>query len=123
MRSDVFSLGVLTYHMLTGHLPYDVRIPQAKTRAARRKLAYVPAREHDPAIPAWIDAAIEKAVSIDPGKRYGDVDEFVFDLHEPNRAFLARTRPPLIERSPVAFWKGVSLLLLAALVVDLALRR
>ncbi|WP_338766418.1 bifunctional protein-serine/threonine kinase/phosphatase [Massilia sp. METH4] len=123
VRSDVFSLGVLAYHMLTGHLPYDVRIPQAKTRAAQRKLVYTPAREHDPSLPAWVDAALEKAVSIDPSKRYEDVDEFVFDLHQPNRAFLDRTRPPLIERSPVAFWKGVSLLLLVALVVDLALRR
>jgi serine/threonine protein phosphatase PrpC len=123
VRSDVFSLGVLAYHMLTGHLPYDVRIPQAKSRAAQRKLIYTPAREHDTSIPAWVDAAIEKAVRIDPSKRYEDVSEFVFDLHQPNRAFLERTRPPLIERSPVAFWKGVSFLLLMALVADLALRR
>jgi serine/threonine protein phosphatase PrpC/aminoglycoside phosphotransferase len=123
VRSDVFSLGVLTYHMLTGQLPYDVRIPQAKSRAAQRKLVYAPAREHDPSIPPWIDAAIEKAVSIDPFKRHEDVSEFVFDLHRPNRAFLQRTRPPLIERNPVAFWKGVSFLLSLALVVDLALRR
>jgi serine/threonine protein phosphatase PrpC len=122
-RSDVFSLGVLAYHMLTGQLPYGVRIPQSTTRAAQRKLVYTPAREHDPALPAWVDAALEKAVHVDPWKRYEDVDEFVFDLHQPNRAFLERTRPPLIERSPVAFWKGVSFLLLAALVADLALRR
>ncbi|QBE64666.1 bifunctional protein-serine/threonine kinase/phosphatase [Pseudoduganella lutea] len=123
VRSDIFSLGVLAYHMLTGQLPYGVQIPQAKTRAAQRKLVYTPAREHDPAIPAWVDAAIEKAVAIDPGKRHEDVDEFVFDLHRPNRAFLDRTRPALIERSPLAFWKGVSFVLLMALVVDLALRR
>ncbi|GGY18659.1 protein kinase [Massilia dura] len=123
VRSDVFSLGLLAYHMLTGQLPYDVRIPQAKNRAAQRKLVYTPARGHDPSIPAWVDAAIEKAVSIDPHRRHEDVSEFVFDLHRPNHAFLARTRPPLIERNPVAFWKGMSFVLLLALVVDLALRR
>jgi len=123
VRSDVFSLGVLAYHMLTGQLPYGVRIPQAQTRAAQRKLVYAPAREHDPSIPAWIDAAIEKAVQVDPGKRYEDVDEFVFDLHQPNRAFLERNRPALIERSPVTFWKSVCFLLLVALLMDLALRR
>jgi len=119
----VFSLGVLTYHLLTGHLPYDVRIPQAKSRAAQRKLAYTPAREHDPAIPAWVDEALRKAVRIDPYARHRDAAEFVFDLHHPNRAFQQRTRAPLIERSPVAFWKSVAFLLLVLLVLDLALRR
>jgi len=123
VQSDVFSLGVLTYHLLTGHLPYDVRIPQAKSRAAQRKLAYTPAREHDPAIPAWVDEALRKAVRIDPYARHRDAAEFVFDLHHPNRAFQQRTRVPLIERSPVAFWKSVAFLLLVLLVLDLALRR
>lgn len=123
VQSDVFSLGVLSYHLLTGHLPYDVRIPQAKSRAAQRKLAYTPAREHDPAIPAWVDEALRKAVRIDPYARYRDAAEFVFDLHHPNRAFQQRTRAPLIERSPVAFWKSVAFVLLLVLVLDLALRR
>jgi serine/threonine protein phosphatase PrpC len=122
VQSDVFSLGVLTYQLLTGHLPYDVRIPQAKSRAAQRKLAYTPAREHDPAIPAWVDEALRKAVRIDPYARYRDAAEFVFDLHHPNRAFQQRSRAPLIERSPVTFWKSVALVLLLVLVLDLALR-
>jgi serine/threonine protein phosphatase PrpC len=122
VQSDVFSLGVLTYHLLTGHLPYDVRIPQAKSRAAQRKLAYTPARHHDPAIPAWVDEALRKAVRIDPYARHRDAAEFVFDLHHPNRAFQQRSRAPLIERSPVTFWKSVAFVLLLVLVLDLALR-
>jgi hypothetical protein len=53
------------------------------------------------------------------------VAEFIFDLHHPNRDFQRRSRPPLIERNPVAFWKGVSfvlLLLLLLLLLHLALR-
>ncbi|QJD99069.1 bifunctional protein-serine/threonine kinase/phosphatase [Massilia forsythiae] len=123
VQSDVFSLGVLTYQLLTGHLPYDVRIPQAKSRAAQRKLAYTPARDHDAGIPAWVDEALRKAVRIDPHARYRDAAEFVFDLHHPNRAFLQRTRAPLIERSPVTFWKSVAFALLLMLLLDLALRR
>jgi serine/threonine protein phosphatase PrpC/aminoglycoside phosphotransferase len=122
VRSDVFALGVLTYQMLTGKLPYGVDIPRCKSRAEQRKLAYTPAREHDPAIPAWVDEALRKALQPDPGKRYEDVSEFVFDLRHPNRAFLQKTRPALIERSPLAFWKGVSFALLLVLVADLALR-
>lgn len=123
VQSDVFSLGVLTYQLLTGHLPYDVRLPQAKNRAAQRKLVYTPARDHDASIPAWVDAALRKAVHIDPDQRYQDAAEFTFDLHHPNRAFQQRTRLPLIERSPVMFWKVAAFTLLLVLVIDLALRR
>lgn len=122
VRSDVFALGVLTYFMLTGELPYGVEIPRAAGRAAQRRLAYTPAREHDPAIPAWVDAALHKALQIDPRRRYEDVAEFVYDLHHPNSAFAERRRTPLIERSPVLFWKAVSFGLGLALVADLALR-
>jgi len=123
VQSDVFSLGVLTYQLLTGHLPYDVRIPQAKSRAAQRKLAYTPARDHDARIPAWVDEALRKAVHIDPDQRYQDAAEFTFDLHHPNRAALKSTRLPLVERSPVTFWKAVAFALLLLLLIDLALRR
>jgi serine/threonine protein phosphatase PrpC len=123
VQSDVFALGVLTYLMLTGELPYGVGIPGANGRAAQRKLAYTPARDHDPAIPAWVDCSLRKALQIDPRRRYEDVSEFVYDLHHPNRAFLERTRAPLIERSPLLFWKAMSFALVLALVADLALRR
>jgi serine/threonine protein kinase len=123
VRSDVFALGVLTYWMLTGELPYGVEIPRAGGRAAQRKLAYTSARTHDPSIPAWVDCALRKALHIDPRRRYEDVSEFVYDLHHPNGAFLERTRTPLIERSPLLFWKAVSFGLVLALVADLALRR
>jgi len=122
VRSDVFALGVLTYFMLTGELPYGVDIPRAAGRAAQRRLAYTPAREHDPAIPAWVDAALRKALQIDPRGRYEDVAEFVYDLHHPNSAFAERRRTPLIERSPLLFWKAVSFGLGLTLVADLALR-
>jgi len=122
VRSDVFALGVLTYFMLTGELPYGVEIPRAAGRAGQRRLAYTSAREHDPSIPAWVDAALHKALQIDPRRRYEDVAEFVYDLHHPNSAFVQRTRTPLIERSPLLFWKAVSFGLGLALVADLALR-
>ncbi len=118
-RSDLFSLGVIAYQMLTGRLPYGAQVPRSRTRAAQRKLHYRSARSEERPIPAWVDEAIAKAVDPDPNKRYGDLSEFVYDLHHPNRAFLNKTRPPLIERDPLLFWKAVSLLLALALLVAL----
>ncbi len=120
-RSDIFSLGVVTYQMLTGKLPYGTQVPQCRTRAAQRKLRYATAQTEARPIPAWVDEAIAKAVHPDPYKRYGELSELVYDLSHPNQAFLAKTRPPLMERHPVAFWKTVSFLLALALVAVLTM--
>jgi serine/threonine protein phosphatase PrpC len=115
-RSDVFSLGVITYQMLTGRLPYGAQVPKMTSRAEQMKLDYKSALEYRRDIPAWVDGAIRKAVHPDPRKRYEEASEFAWDLRHPNQAFLNRTRPPLIERDPVMFWKCVSALLMATMV-------
>jgi serine/threonine protein phosphatase PrpC/predicted Ser/Thr protein kinase len=120
-RSDQFSLAVITYQMLTGALPYGTQVARCRTRAAQNKLRYSSIREHDGGVPAWIDDVLRKALHPDPYKRYEEISEFVFELRQPNQAFLNKARPPLMERNPVLFWKGVSLTLAVA-VVALLLR-
>ena len=110
-RSDLFSLGVITYQMLSGRIPYGAQVAKTRTKAAQRKLIYKSVLDEDSDIPAWIDEAIKKAVHPDPWKRYEALSEFLFDLRHPNSTFLNKTRPPLMERNPVVFWKGVSFIL------------
>lgn len=116
-RSDMFSLAVITYQMLTGTLPYGTQVARCRTRAAQNRLIYKPIREHDREVPAWVDDVLRKALHPDPYKRYEELSEFVFELRQPSQAFLNKARPPLMERNPVLFWKGVSLTLTIALVV------
>ncbi|EJL80629.1 serine/threonine protein phosphatase [Polaromonas sp. CF318] len=121
-RSDIFSLGVITYQMLTGRLPYGAEVAKSRTRAAQNRLRYDSALRDDREIPAWIDDVLRKAVHPDPARRYGELSEFVYDLRHPNRAFLHKTRQPLLERNPLAFWRGLALVLAAVIVVMLALK-
>jgi serine/threonine protein phosphatase PrpC len=108
IKSELFSLGVMTYYMLSGRLPYGIKITSATTSAAQKKLSYVPISNEDDGISLWVDAAIKKAVNINPSKRYEEISEFIFDLSHPNKSLLSEERMPLLQRNPVIFWQGVS---------------
>jgi len=114
-RSDLYSLGVIAYHMLTGRLPYGAEAAKVRTVAGLRKLRYATALDEERDIPAWVDAALRKAVHPDALQRYESLSELVYDLRHPNPALL-RT-PPLVERNPVRFWKGVAAVLGCALLL------
>jgi serine/threonine protein phosphatase PrpC len=120
-RSDIFSLGVIAYQMLTGQLPYGTRVAQTRTRAQQKKLRYQSALDENREIPAWFDGALKKAVHPDPHHRYDDLSEFVFDLRNPNKKFLETSSRPLIERDPLLFWKGLSAILFVLFLTALAL--
>lgn len=121
-RSDLFSLGVITYQMLSGRLPYGTRVAAARTQSAQRNLRYDSVLHDEREIPAWIDGVLRKAVHPDPFKRYEALSEFVHELRRPGRAFLDKARPPLVERHPVRFWKAVSAIL-AVIVIALLFTR
>jgi len=119
-RSDLFSLGVITYQMLSGRLPYGTQVARTTNRAAQRKLVYRSLLDDDRSLPVWIDQSIRKAVHPSPYKRYDEISEFVHDLRQPNPSYTNKQRAPLLERNPVLFWKGLSSILLLIIVLLLS---
>lgn len=115
-RSDLFSLGVITYQMISGCVPYGTQVAKAISRSAQRNLVYASVLDDKRIIPVWVDAAIRKAVHSNPYKRYDEISEFVHDLRKPNPVFVNRSQPPLLERNPIMFWKGLSLILFLIIV-------
>jgi serine/threonine protein phosphatase PrpC len=105
--SDTFALGVVAYEMLTAKLPYGKPLSAPNISKAR----YTSAKHYFPEVPAWVDAALAKAVSINPDKRYKQMSEFVHDLANPNPEFLDTVPIPLIKRNPLAFWRGLSFIM------------
>jgi serine/threonine protein kinase/serine/threonine protein phosphatase PrpC len=121
-KSDLWSLGAVAYYMLTRGLPYGPHLSATRTRGAQKKLLYIPAAELNPDVPEWMDAAIARAVAIDPGERYDELSEFTYDLAHPNTALTAPSPRPWLARRPERLWQAISALLAIALAASLATR-
>lgn len=107
-KSDLFSLAVIVYQMLSKELPYGVQVARCKNKTAQNKLVY---QSLYPKFPIWIDETLKKALQINPANRYEQLSEFIYDLHHPNKKYLNKKRAPIIEKNPVVFWQGVSFVL------------
>lgn len=117
LTSDLFSLGVTVYEMLTGHLPYKP-VNASNPRSVNRG-EYISARLFRPDIPDWLDAVLKKACHPSSGARYQALSEFSQDLNAPNPSLLKRQHHlPLMEKHPLGFWKGLCVVLLFIVLIQ-----
>jgi serine/threonine protein phosphatase PrpC len=118
--TDIYALGVTLFRAFTGEFPYgnsDATSPPARDRP----LELTTLR---PDLPAWLQAALARAIAIDPAQRFRDMGEFAAEMEAGPTRMPTMTRRPqtLYERYPLRFWQVIAGLLALALLV-LLLRR
>lgn len=69
ISSDIYSLAVVAYEMLTGIMPFDGNTPRAMMRAQYSGLEMPPTKIR-PELPSEVDNVFEKALSFDIAERY-----------------------------------------------------
>jgi serine/threonine protein phosphatase PrpC len=118
--TDIYALGVTMFRAFTRQYPYgnlDATSPPRRDRP--RDFSAL-----RPDLPAWVQAALSRAIAVDPVKRYHDMTEFAFEMEAgPARAPTPIRRPrTLYERAPLQVWQGVAALLALALLASLLAR-
>lgn len=121
--SDIFSVGVITYELLCGALPFKADLGANGIPASIAAWRYISARSRRADLPDFVDAALETACQPDPARRLRALSELERDISRPGP--LAKRRaasPALLDRNPTAFWQLGCVILAAIIVVLLCLR-
>ena len=104
-RSDLFSLGIVLYEMITDQKPFLGVGTEMSILEAVRQCRIEPPRKVNSRVPGSLDAVVMKALARDPEQRYQDagemhraLDKVLSDRQPPSAADLARFVEVLFDR-------------------------
>ena len=94
-RSDIYSLGIVMYELLTGHTPFDADTPLAILMKHLNDPLPLP-RALDPSLPAALEGIVLKALAKDPADRYQTAQEMAGALRTALQSGLPAGPRPLV---------------------------
>ncbi|MCL2219348.1 MAG: serine/threonine-protein kinase [Chitinispirillia bacterium] len=118
-RSDICSLGIMLYEMLTFKNPYLDQRNLHQTTYNVMEANPIPPKKLIPWLPAEIEAITLKAMAKDPAMRYQSMDEFRADIKRYQEGEAVLAKPPSLKRRSARFmrkkWAPITIIALILL--------
>jgi eukaryotic-like serine/threonine-protein kinase len=114
-RSDLYSIGIVLYELLTGTVPFDADSP---VTIALKQVSEVPVPpgQLNPAVPPALDSVVMRALQKDPAARFQSAEEFLAALEQARLGFPAAPPPEAVVEEDDG-WRRATIIALVLLAV------